>query len=181
MNVNRNLTAERMGYGVGQTYSAIGLMIDGERVEFALVKGGPSPFDGKWRVVVHSGCDPAQEGVGGSEIQDHDTFDEAHVAFNEAFSTFLVGRKVRLTKWCGSRVVGDFAPGLTGTVYEFDGYTIAVKMDDQFEALDEYDNNLHFSAEGWVDENGREFLTIEDFLDSVEFMDGSVTEVPGDD
>ena len=166
-----------MGYSVEQTYAVAGLIIDGERIEFAMIKGGSSPFDGKWRVAVHAGCDPATSNEGGCKLQDHDKFWDALKAYNEGFSRFLVGKRVRLTKDCGSIVIGSIGPGLTGTVYEFDGHVIAVKLDERFPSLDEWDNNLHFNSEAWTDENGREFPTIEDFLDSVEFIDGDVLPV----
>ena len=172
MDFNRGLTEKRLGYGAGQTYSAIGLMIDGERTEFALVKGGFGPRVGG-QVAVKSGASDT--------VQSYEDFDSAVKAYNEEFAPFLIGKKVRLTKDCGSRVIGSIPPGLTGTVSGIDGYIIAVTLDERVDALDEWENDLHFSAEGWTDWDGKEILTIEDFLTSVDFIDGTVSEVSDDE
>lgn len=176
MNINSKLTAERMGYGPG-TYSAIGMMVLRDRAEFALVKDISMPAGRQWAVIAHSGCDPEDPNAGGSSWQDYETFDLAHAGFNEAVGEVLIGERVKLIVDCGNRNIGPMPAGLTGTVTRVDGLFIHVKMDETLEALDEWDNELIFCSEGFQDETGRECLTVEDFLTSVEFLSGDIRPV----
>ena len=72
-----------MGYGPG-TYSAIGLIVAGDRAEFALVKDSSRPVGQRWSVYAHSGCDPETPNEGGCSEQTYETFDLAHAGLNEA-------------------------------------------------------------------------------------------------
>lgn len=178
MNINSELTRRRMGYGDADTYSAIGLIVDGERAEFALVQRG---MGGQQQVIVHNGCDPDEPNVGGSEVIDCADFSEAMRRYNEAFTSYIVGKRVRLVNTKDTYPVGIFRPGLTGTVTWIEKETIAVKLDEPREELSSWENELHWCDEGCSDADGRDCVTIESFLQDVEFIDGDVLEVPAED
>lgn len=174
MNCNMDLTARRMGYGLENTYSAIGLMVEGERQEFALVQ---LSRNGEQQVIVHHDCDPKTPSQGGSTTSNYPSFYQAMKGYNEAFAEYLVGKRVRLTEVRDVYPTGVFQPGLTGTITSIEGYIIAVKLDEYRDELSEWDNELHWNSEGHADDLGRDCITIEDFLHDVEFIDGDIKEV----
>jgi hypothetical protein len=177
MNIQRDLTTRRMGYGMNETVSAVGLMIDGTRVEIAWIRYN----EDNHRVAMHFDCDPASPNAGASSVEDFHNKFKAEKAYHQAFAPYLVGRRVRLTTQHEVYPTGIFEVGLTGTVASIEDYSIWVKMDEHREEIDEWDNQLQFCAEGWYDDVGREMVSIEYFLDCVEFINGDVLPVPDED
>lgn len=176
MDIDREETIRRMGYGEVDTYTAIGIVHDGKRIETAIV----SPARGEWKVVRHFHCDPDGRYSNGSTVDDCNDLDHALHAFNLAFRDALVGKRVKLVNDVDRFQTCLVLKGATGTVAsvcDMDRYTIAVKLDEHVPDLDEWDNELHWSEEGCADADGREWASVEAFLADVEFIDGEISPV----